>query len=67
MNRGLIIRMDPLPPRARALSAQSLSQVFGGCLVSHEACNIAVGGCCPGLRCQPASVAMEFYSGIMCE
>jgi hypothetical protein len=50
-NRPAIITFGELPPRAKGLSSQELSQVFGGCIGFDESGCWKPTDCCPGLTC----------------
>jgi hypothetical protein len=53
MQKTLRIRFDRLPPRPRAVSAEDVSRIFGGCLTRGYTCR-APEDCCPSLACQQA-------------
>jgi hypothetical protein len=52
--RSLLIDLSrDLPPRARALSSQALSQVFGGCSADRGACKTNADCCGADSACIP--------------
>jgi hypothetical protein len=55
MRRESILRLQPLPPRPRRLSAHEMSSVFGGCAALNQICSTVDSKCCDSLECVEVS------------
>jgi hypothetical protein len=60
------ISFDPLPPRARALSRDETSKLFGGCVGYREACEKDSDCCDSGLFACKDYITSAGGSGRMC-
>ena len=60
MPRALGVRLDhDLPPRTASLGADSISQIFGGCVAQGGQCT-ATEQCCP-VFVQPGDYVLCYY------